>query len=226
MELPLDIMFDIFSRLPIEKVLESKLVSKNWRDVVLHPSFSQKHLNRLRSSEDSGNLGFLFTDYTNSDSKEFYYVEYDENNETPIISNRRINIPTELKSYTVVGSYNGLICIYELSSIIICNPITREYVYLPRLNCYFFLRCGFGYLVSTNEYKVVRVYELPGEPSSVQVEVYTLGSGNGWRNVGKLNSEYGLLCDQVGVFLNGALHWAVSGKRIIVAFDLADETFS
>ncbi|XP_026407136.1 uncharacterized protein LOC113302449 [Papaver somniferum] len=55
MELPEDIMLDILTRLPTESILESKLVSKTWRDVVRHPFFSQKHSNRLLSAaDDSG----------------------------------------------------------------------------------------------------------------------------------------------------------------------------
>ncbi|XP_026398061.1 uncharacterized protein LOC113293734 [Papaver somniferum] len=81
---------------------------------------------------------------------------------------------------------------------------------------------GFGYLPSTSEYKVVQIYGF----NSLEVEVYTVGSGNGWRNVGKFDFTFHPYYDNVGVFANGALHWrnrGDSGK--VVVFDLADAKF-
>ncbi|XP_026419967.1 F-box/kelch-repeat protein At3g23880-like [Papaver somniferum] len=190
MELPVNIMLDILTRLPTESVLESKFVLKTWRDIVRHPSFSQKHSNRLLSSVD--------------DSEKACYVEYSENNDTPTRT-RRINLPPEFNCYTFVGSWNGLICLHNIGVFVIWNPITKEHAALSG----FTLKCvyhGFGYLASTNEYKVVRINDPePNSPNSLEIEVYSLGSGNGWRNVGKLNSR--ISSARIGVLANGALHW-------------------
>ncbi|XP_026397160.1 F-box protein CPR1-like [Papaver somniferum] len=138
----------------------------------------------------------------------------------------------------LVGSCNGLVClkIFDLDAwvqdpIYICNPVTREYVYLPKYiygdgdfhcGCYFV--CGFGYSYSTDEYKVVRMYRRSGVYLDVssKVQVYTLGSGQGWRDKGRLDH---LLC-RIGpsICANGALYWSGYGK--IVSFDLAKEEFS
>ncbi|XP_026419941.1 F-box/kelch-repeat protein At3g06240-like [Papaver somniferum] len=222
MELQVDIMLDILTRSPTESVLESKLVSKTWRDVVRHPSFSQKHLNRLLSADDddSGNLGFILSSYF--DSEKAYYVEYSENNDTPITRTRSINLPPEFNCYTFVGSCNGLICLHNIGVFIIWNPITKEYAVLSgfTLKCVYY---GFGYLASTNEYKVVRINDPESNsPDTLEMEVYTLGSGNGWRNVGKLNCRTSSA--RIGVLANGALHWIARGKkRRIMSFDLVDE---
>ncbi|XP_026411105.1 F-box protein At3g07870-like [Papaver somniferum] len=221
MELPVDIMLDILTRLLTESVLESKLVSKTWRDVIRHPSFSKKHSNRLLSvAGDSGNLGFILSNYF--DSEKAYYVEYSENNDTPIIRTRRVSLPPEFNCYTFVGFCNGLICLQNIGVFIIWNPITKEHVFLSgfTLKCQYY---GFGYLASTNEYKVVRINDPePNSPDSLEIEVYTLGSGNGWKNVGKLNSR--ISSARIGALANGALHWIARGKeRRIMSFDLVDE---
>ncbi|XP_026420275.1 F-box protein At2g23160-like [Papaver somniferum] len=57
--LPSEIMLEILSRVPAEYVVDCKCVSKPWRNLLQHPSFSQLHLNNLngRSSvHDSGDL--------------------------------------------------------------------------------------------------------------------------------------------------------------------------
>ncbi|XP_026430760.1 F-box protein At3g07870-like [Papaver somniferum] len=126
----------------------------------------------------------------------------------------------------MVGSCNGLVCCLvkgksslERDAIYICNPVIEEYVYLPTLtynkacNGYFYY--GFGYHHSTDEYKVVRIYY--GE-----VEVYTLGSGQGWRHKGRTEHRLDYIS---GVCANGYLHWIQYRKNEIVAFHLADEEF-
>ncbi|XP_026432328.1 uncharacterized protein LOC113329701 [Papaver somniferum] len=79
---------------------------------------------------------------------------------------------------------------------------------------------GFGYDPRTNEYKVVRiVYTLNNHG---EIQVYTLGSGNGWRNKGIVDSYFNSI---YGVFANGALHWLDSSQKKIMAFNLSDENF-
>ncbi|XP_026423165.1 uncharacterized protein LOC113319093 [Papaver somniferum] len=59
--LPFEIIAEILSRVPAESILECKSVSKPWRNVVQHPSFSQKHLNHINDldSDDSAGLCWL-----------------------------------------------------------------------------------------------------------------------------------------------------------------------
>ncbi|XP_026419757.1 uncharacterized protein LOC113315714 [Papaver somniferum] len=80
---------------------------------------------------------------------------------------------------------------------------------------------GFGYVSSTNEYKVVVMIIFEKETKLREVHVYTLGSGNGWRNIGKFNLE----TSREGVFVNGALYWVDDKLKTIVPFHLAEEKF-
>ncbi|XP_026377801.1 putative F-box protein At1g76830 [Papaver somniferum] len=131
---------------------------------------------------------------------------------------------------TLLGSFNGLICIRDEPdvSLCICNPMTKEYVILPEpgKNPGRNWSSGFGYLASTNEYKVVTLYREDKDPWTLNVMVYTLGSGNGWRNVAKLDIKTNLVVStRQGVFLNGALYWVKVRLGVIVVFDLVNEKF-
>lgn len=226
--LPEEIILDILSRLPTESVFECKLVSKLWRDLLQHPSFPRLHCNHLDSAHDSdGKLSFIF--YTEgSDEEPFHYTEYVEKlNRFSRI--KMINFRPPFKESYILGSCNGLICFntrldnsFYLQPAYICNPITREYIVIPNIERKRFLS-GFGYIPSTKEYKVVRIYNSKEDPDYGITQVYTLGSGIGWRNSRKM--DYNVLSfRQLGAFANGAIHW-VDSRGSIVAFDLIDEEF-
>ncbi|XP_026398045.1 uncharacterized protein LOC113293707 isoform X2 [Papaver somniferum] len=97
-----------------------------------------------------------------------------------------------------------------------------------RKDHYVYWSCGFGYLPATNEYKVVVLNTLMGGFDFMEVVVYTLGSGNGWRTVETLDIHLAKVYIEFerGVFVNGAVHWRdrLGGK--VLAFDLTKEKFS
>ncbi|XP_026403404.1 F-box protein At3g07870-like [Papaver somniferum] len=247
--LPGDIVLNILKRLPTESVLDCKLVSKTWNKVISHKSYSQSHLNHLLNNLDpAGSSGGKFTFLTVNDNpiyayRLFHYIEfYDKNfssEEQPFhrVARMKLN-PAPFKFYNFCGSSNGLVCLngvldnewVNYEPLYICNPITREFVFLPEFERTYDrherLVTGFGYVSKTNEYKVVRMYNLRKEPNSVHVEVYTLGSGKGWRNIGKkFNKELKMFTSIRGLLLNGSLYYELSDGNIPV-FDLASETFS
>ncbi|OVA16495.1 F-box domain [Macleaya cordata] len=255
LHLPQEIMLNILSRLPVESVLKCRLVCKTWSSLpLLHDNtyFADMHLRRQQqqlqlrrpfqhdyvyhhqhnnSNADTNKLSFVFMGC----KKSLYYVEYDENDEQSYRTHRKINLPLPNDKLSLVGSCNGLICLsVELKTfydpVYIYNPITREFVHLPRVimnNKHESVKIahGFGYHPSTHEYKVVRVYYCLDQPPYIgQVQVYTLGSGIGWRNKGEITHVLRPTAGSHAILVNGALHW-VSMEGYIVAFDLADEEF-
>ncbi|XP_026404189.1 F-box protein At3g07870-like [Papaver somniferum] len=243
--LPGDIIFNIFTRLPTESVLDCKLVSKSWSRVINHQSFSQSHLNHCLNSLDSaGKFTFLFlNDNPIYAYRQFHYLEfYDENSsseEQPChrVTRMKLN-PAPFMYYDFAGSCNGLVCLngchdnerVNYEPVYICNPITRECVFLPEFERTDDrgqqLETGFGYVSSTNEYKIVRMYSLLKEPTFVHVEVYTLGGSKGWRNTGKeFDKGLDLYINTHGLLLNESLYWEFKTGEV-VAFDLASETFA
>ncbi|XP_026452420.1 F-box protein At3g07870-like [Papaver somniferum] len=221
--LPKEIILETLTGLPTESVICCKLVCKLWRDLVHDSSFSKMHLNHLNSVDDDyGKLSFIIMS-RNQEMIKLYYIEYDD--DTLFSKKTRMNLIPPFGKYSFVGSYNGLICFnkwctfYDYSyrgPACICNPITREYIMLPNIQGYD-PWTGFGYIPSTNEYKVVRISD------DGVIQVYTLGSGNGWRNVGEMDLVKPPFS---GVVANGALHWLNHHQGTLFAFDLKDEKFS
>ncbi|XP_026432773.1 F-box protein At3g07870-like [Papaver somniferum] len=144
---------------------------------------------------------------------------------------------------SIIGSCNGLVCFLSNKLLegypvfIICNPVTGEYINLQR-NRSLHPQWqdpvgGFGYIISTNEYKVVRFYRSDYEfDRKIHAHVYTLGSQVGWRIIDdKIPiGRYSKFVSS-GIFANGAIHWlethnnGIAPEVNIVAFDLADEKF-
>ncbi|XP_026379928.1 F-box protein At3g07870-like [Papaver somniferum] len=225
--IPGDIAGNIFSRLPIKFILQCKRVCKPWRAII------------------GKTVGLVFTFYTRDYVTQLYYGDpeyetkiekyYSEKTLTPIPL-----IPRDrevlLKPSGMVGSCNGLVCfkvenpIYsEDDFAFICtNPMTGEVADIPGLeNQGPSLGTdpvgGFGYVCSTNEYKVVRIYY---KYWGAYAQVYTLGSHLGWRDKGNVFTVFST--KESGIFANEALHWI--DRRTyelgqIVAFGLVDEEF-
>lgn len=140
-----------------------------------------------------------------------------------------------------VGSVNGLICLREFGcgsdNTYILNPITREYMMLPRHHFFIdfsgtvMVVYGFGVGSLTGEYKVIRtmLMHIPpntesSRPNISQAEVYTLGTGQ-WRSLGHVPFW---LEGYVGPFLNGCVHWVVrdpDSPEKLCTFDVDKETF-
>ncbi|XP_026411195.1 F-box protein At3g07870-like [Papaver somniferum] len=145
-KLPEDITEDIFSRLPVEPtLLRCKRECKTWRE--LHKKYKS---------------GVLFA-YESEGKIQLYYGDQDEVTLEAYYSNKTLTKHVEYSSDDdnyMVGSCNGLVCLRSG----ICNPVTREFLrFLDRKTPVFsgqLQGIGFGYLPSTNEYKVVRTAQL------------------------------------------------------------------
>ncbi|MCL7029580.1 hypothetical protein MKW94_018367 [Papaver nudicaule] len=249
--LPSDIVLDILSRLPVESVLDCKLVCKRllkllsdrWNQFAkMH---HQQQLLQLASYGgdayySSTGLLFSFEKYKKDETRSIrlyygdkYNVEMNihENFSYETLHETSISCPV-VGTYIIAGSYFGLICLVRYhhhipEPIHICNPVTGEYVNLPEYTLreeYYGAAYGFGYVHSmTNvQYKVVRIYYPDSDYNIGEVQVYTIGNGSGWRTIGR--TSYRLHSQTpLGVYVNGYLHWI--DKKKIVAFNLADEEF-
>ncbi|KAI3964311.1 hypothetical protein MKW92_049994 [Papaver armeniacum] len=249
--LPSELTFEIVSCLPADSVIQCREVCAAWRKLIGHPS--DIHMRFQRLSHPNGNsspslyshapvvvvVGLLFNFvFPREKGNQFYYGEYQNQHNYKL---RKINQPPVV-SKSVVGSCNGLICFSEDEHIIvqepsyIGNPITSEYVNIPRLNvkrnseCDAMV-CGFGYHTSTKKYKIVKICYIQDQPLG-KVMVYTLGCGSGWRDIGE--TAYSLRATRgsfhaifsyrspFGALANGALHWLTNENKIL-SFDLANE---
>ncbi|KAH7544131.1 hypothetical protein JRO89_XS15G0113700 [Xanthoceras sorbifolium] len=219
-ELPLAILMDILSRLPIKTILECKCVCRTWFNLVSDPYFAQMHLARAPVS-------ILLL--TNLQQRSTYSGDF----LVPLLRSNRIgNLSADRLS--LLTSCNGLLCLHDLGykkdEISVCNPFLREHMVLPQVRSKRILRriIGFGITQSTNQYKLIQILNSKNQAENsdkFQVEIFTLGTDM-WRNNGFL--PYQLIQPSYGAFSHGALHWYAHShdkKTLMCSFDLENEQF-
>ncbi|XP_026380020.1 F-box protein At3g07870-like [Papaver somniferum] len=255
-DLPREKITEILTRLPSEYAIEGKEVCKTWKNI-LHHIKREKKINLLFEGEYvlPGRTQLYYGEYDEKSSKTIQeQLSYDAL--TPL------GYPDfHYTNRLIVGSHRGLVCFVMNNKdlgeqfdyddpIFICNPFTKETVRLPppprklvslpkdekKVWDDDFSVIGFGYLYSTNEYKIVRIYydensrkyykKNSSKFCKGQIQVYTLGGKRGgWRNIGITNHYFFKYDFANGILFDGALHWVTYFGSEIVAFHLADEKF-
>ncbi|XP_059631849.1 F-box protein CPR1-like [Cornus florida] len=227
-ELPVDVIVDILSRLPVKPLLRFRCISKSWHALIDSPDFIKLHLNR--SVETNTNRSIIFRDCG------LHSIDFDSLDDDPV------ELVHPLKNgggFEVVGSCDGLLCLcYSEKDITLWNPSTRKHHKLPITPIEFPLECGsinhfiiygFGYDSVSDDYKVVRLieyYDRYYDSLGSEVKVYSLKL-NSWRRI--QDFPYSFRTWGVNAVLaSGALHWAVyqiTEGSLIAAFDLGVEEF-
>uniref|UniRef100_A0A5B7CAE4 F-box domain-containing protein n=1 Tax=Davidia involucrata TaxID=16924 RepID=A0A5B7CAE4_DAVIN len=256
LELPTHIICDILSRLPLKSILYCRCVCKMFLKILTDSYFAKIHLTKAPTTtaslilrEHFGLSGFLY----------IYMIDLDETSSTSCstdyhhsrgggccrprhaLTKQNAELRFRDGKATLVGSCNGLLCLYHASLqnpiYHICNPILGEYTVVPHLipstSVYTYLNySGFGFCPKTNQYKVIRFMCLTSfDPFTALTlrktvaEIYTLGSES-WRSISDAPSPK--TQGSFDPFLNGALHWITDSRRasdLICSFDLEAEQF-
>ncbi|CAH1444715.1 unnamed protein product [Lactuca virosa] len=134
-DLPVPVMSDILSRLPVKTIIQCKCVCKKWLDLVSDSYFANLHLSRSpaslmihHSSEINERAGIL--KWVELENKVNHHnLQHDpamslDLNLAPIFQDAQI---------LVVGSVNGLLCLWNglnSDNYFICNPV-MEGIYDP-----------------------------------------------------------------------------------------------
>ncbi|KAL5706787.1 hypothetical protein ACHQM5_024909 [Ranunculus cassubicifolius] len=247
--LPVDVFFNILSRLPIKTISLCKWVSKLWFNLLLNPRFAKLH---YAKSLENRSISVIIRGF----SDEFHLIDHQQlDNFQTLVS----SYPLDFKgfqenftlcgkfrnSYELIGIVNGLIGLspvcdefYVADPCYVCNPITREYVILPKSPKIDMvpLALGFGFDSITDDYKVIRILitkkESKIEDNEVEdenvVEVFTLGSRE-WRQVAIEVPHIRHVLQHSGVFVNGRIHWLgytnTGSSEVILSFNVATEEF-
>ncbi|KAL0348183.1 UNVERIFIED_CONTAM: F-box protein [Sesamum angustifolium] len=254
LELPVHIICDILSRLPLMNILRCKCVCKMFLKLVKDPYFSRVHLGRaptlttnLVLQENIGLWGALhFFTFDLSESTLSSCSSADQDTPSylsrglPMLSKLNADFSFRTQRLTLVGSCNGLLCFYFDSSSRpfygITNPILGEYIKLPQLtlsapHCTYANHSGFGYCPRTKQYKIISFMHLTSvdplnsiDSKRMVADVHTLGSDS-WRRIENPPCPNRTSFDP---FLNGCLHWITNNNRpseLITSFDLEKEKF-
>ncbi|XP_051145198.1 F-box protein At3g07870-like isoform X2 [Andrographis paniculata] len=254
LDLPYHILYDIFARLPLLNILRCRCVCKTLLGLLKDSYFSTVHLTRapivttnLILQENVGKWGALH--FFTFDLQESALASCSSDNQNgncyfshglPTLSRTNADFSFRTQRLTLVGSCNGLLCLYFASSpnpfYGICNPLLGECLKLPPVTesapAYTYANySGFGYSTKMKQYKVISfMYRTSSDPQLSTVSkqmvanVHTLGSDS-WRRIENVPCPERSSFDP---FLNGALHWITnSGKpsELISSFDLENEMF-
>lgn len=223
-----DILFCILSRMPLKSVVRFSSVCKLWFDVINSPEFRKLH--STQSSEDPALIilshRLLRENVISITPMSIisHHLRVEENSFTNLASSH---------SWNVVGACNGLLCFASTDYVLVCNPITREHVTLPRHSRDLALEhpttsIGFGFDAASERYKVVCVlysnrFLAYDADHKVSAKVYTVDAAGSWRAA----SDFPMLPCGKPVFANGFLHWSIHpdivGFERIISFDVGKE---
>ncbi|KAI3898486.1 hypothetical protein MKX03_011430 [Papaver bracteatum] len=239
--LPVDIIENIVTRLPVRSISRFRCVSKNWYHLFRNPNFIKNHLNHANlmnrfnilvcnyggDIDDTPIESYLSTIdndlLSSSPSTSSQYLGHARNIDYPFMSLE--NMPM------IIGSSNGLVCIQPCSDDIwIWNLATGEYKPVPKPSDseHYYTFYGFGFDCKNDDYKVLRIVGCQ-ESEVSEARLYSLAS-NSWKELGVVPYNFSKIVTR-GLLLNGVLHWVATVHRngckssVTVCFNVSDETF-
>ncbi|KAI9126984.1 hypothetical protein K1719_001543 [Acacia pycnantha] len=220
-----EIITDILKRLPVKSLLRFQNVCKHWENIIKSALFITEHLHY--STHQNSCLLLKNSDFS-SQPLQLCLLDWE----------MQIHQIHHSRTFTrIIGSINGLLCLYPL---VLWNPATREVRELPmprKQHNPGTSTTGFGYSPIVNDYKIVRIYAYYWcyDYTLFGAEVYSL-STDSWKDV-DLGALQGVILDISGsnnVSANGSIFWlglkadeqGKNNRHAVVSFDIATEVFT
>jgi hypothetical protein len=225
--LSLDLIAEIFCRLPVKLLLQLRCLSKWLNLLITDPKFAKKH---LHLSTKRHHLMLTCIDDISSE-----WLLYDSPIPS-IFSTSTIFTQTQLyplnsittlstygdKSVDVMCSSDGIFCgklDFSSYSYFLWNPSVRKFKLLPPLenSLGHVFQLSFGYDHFIDNYKVIVV------STKNEVSVYTLGTDY-WIRIPDI--PYNCHIHQSATFVSGTVNWLASNdSHFIVSLDLVKESY-
>ncbi|CAL9217908.1 unnamed protein product [Arabidopsis halleri] len=235
-EIPIDVLMDIFSRVPAKSIARFRCVSKFWESILCHPDFTELYLNTSSirqpllffTLEDDGKLFFFSSPHPQNPP--------DEN--TSLVPTRYHVHHTHSPTDEVSSPLRGFVCRRDkgsLDTLVICNPATGESVSLPKVELNSVnteTRPYLGYDLIDKQLKVlcIKFDNVPDDVPNMcdEHQVLTLENGEHlWRKI-QCKPHYP---KSNGICIDGTLYYTAGFDRwinvsMIVCFDVRSEKFS
>ncbi|KAF5199321.1 Thylakoid lumenal protein [Thalictrum thalictroides] len=226
-----EIIQDILSRLPIEDVMRSKTICKDWYALTKDPHFIHMHFSRALSCPPRILLEPLISGQISS----LYLIDRKDG----MWKSREISVENMQGRFGLtISSCHGLLLVtspsVSIDPLYIYNPVTGKYFKLPNTGLKSDKLCislGFGFDSTNKKYKVVRLFHFclnDDFETNMKCEIITLGEES-WR---ELEFSHTVICSTNAkpVFFDGALYWVIDreihpGYEQILALDLCNEKF-
>ncbi|KAI9125688.1 hypothetical protein K1719_003106 [Acacia pycnantha] len=239
-----DIIINILKRLPVNSLIRFQCVCKIWKNLLKDPFFISDHLHH---SGHRPSL-LLHRPFLRNEQLHFRLLDCDsqlrEIDPSPFmdyLSSSRI--VDYLSRLWIIGSSNGLLCLYCRSShdLLLWNPsikevrkISRNIDFESEFPIGFWPNIGFGFSTIANDYKIIIIYVSGPLRNHYfkrvnRAELYSLSKGL-WKDVELGTLEGVHVYPQAATACNGAIFW-VGLKQSdiwpeIVSFDIATEMFT
>ncbi|CAA7032488.1 unnamed protein product [Microthlaspi erraticum] len=218
--IPLDLIWEILSRLPAKSIVRHLCVSKLWSSYTKHQSFIK--LFATRSSERPPRILLTFL----AGSKRFVFsIPQEDSFYPPEVESYQMTNPQDYKSVPLSECVHGLVL---LDGLVIWNPSMRRFLKLPKpkTSCERMYLLGYDPLES--KHKVLQLENTTGH-----AKVLTLGTQEKWRTITK-----GITSDSPfgggGRCINGILYYSAflgstpgdDFEIFIVSFHVRSEKFN
>ncbi|KAH6808613.1 hypothetical protein C2S51_026396 [Perilla frutescens var. frutescens] len=228
--LPNDVIIEILTRLPVKPLVKFRCVSKSWRALISSRQFVRIHLKNSRIDPSFTTHRIILNGHGNIKQCSVNSILHEPFSEAFDLS---YSAQSEINSVRVVGSCDGLICLFtDRKDLVLWNPTTRICKKLPnfdvKINVRGYFSYGLGYDRSSDDYRVVACFNSKRYLSEVIVQVYSLRSDQ-WRRIENFKGRW--LMDDPATFANGKLYWIADHKCEleagwdIVSFDLEKEKY-
>ncbi|GKE53506.1 F-box domain containing protein [Tanacetum coccineum] len=238
--LPSNVMFDIFSRIPVKCLARSRCVSKVWCEYIDDRYLTTVHDKRVieeptpilyhtRLFQDRKFRSLCFhvieSKQTETGTPLTYVLEPKEYPFLEFLRKKPLKKSSDVR-IEVRGSCNGLMCLSQddddiVTSLVVVHPLKKERYKVPPLPMHFDLSmfresCGLGFDASTNTLKMVCV--LLKDHGAVPSKDHDMVRKNLCTMVHEIGTNSWREIPQVppyhitdgAVFANGCLHWLVS----------------
>ncbi|CAL9218826.1 unnamed protein product [Arabidopsis halleri] len=236
--IPVDLVINILSRLSLECIARCRCVSKMWSSIIRRPNYNL--LFPLKSPA-TPRLLFVFK----VPGELLFNISpqhFNPDRHSSLVATSLQKTTCNTSFFQLCRPVHGLVCCQHIeenySSAVISNPITGEYLALPKLRMKGVnseTRIGkvsysFGYDPIDKQFKVLRITLLPRDSQwwYSEYQVLTLGLGNlSWRKIQCCTPHY--ILEDYGICINGVLYYPArlnTGKYTMVCFDVRSEKFS
>lgn len=231
-QLLVEILANIFLRLPIKTICHLACVCKSWNSLITSPTFIKAHHDRPQDPL------LLFQGYFGKRME--FFTLHCENPAFDKYTEFTCPFTSSLSGFfRVIGCCSGVICLTDdqhtyIDHTFLWNPWIKKCIILPKPRVTFTSHgtfrqvLGFGFDEKNNEYKVVRIVYLDSSKNPTEVDVYRSSSGC-WHQISHSCLQYKIGRKAPQVYLNGATHWLAYNKsknhHMVVAFQMADEVF-
>ncbi|KAG7598834.1 F-box associated domain type 3 [Arabidopsis suecica] len=222
--IPIDLLLEIFSRLPAKSVGRSSCVSKQWASILGSQGFAELFLTR---SSTRPRLLFALQPYNDGDWL-FYSSPHPQNpyeKFTVVAADFHTKFPRS-QSKCIYAS--GLFYFPDVRISknkgedpvpVICNPITGQYTVLPKLRTEREPISFFGFDPIEKQFKVLLIHTVVN--NETVHHILTLGAGKmRWRNIQCPLARYPA---REGICINGVLYYLANYKGKLCGISLKFE---